>query len=93
MYWAFAALEFFQPYANKLGERYINIAAQSGEGGRAKAKAAEQEKLEELAELDGLIRGCINDDRPYRVREWVDAYTIKRSTLYDRIRRIKDAMS
>jgi hypothetical protein len=86
---AFAALEFFQPYANQLGEKYIEFAAFSSRGGKAKAETAEREKAEALAELDGLIRGCINDDRPFRVREWIEAFPIKRSALYVRIQRIK----
>jgi hypothetical protein len=42
-----------QPYANKLGERYIKFAAQGGKGGREKANAAKKETLATLAGLDG----------------------------------------
>jgi hypothetical protein len=89
MYRAFAALELFQPYANKYGEGLVQIAARSASGGKAKAAAAELDMAESLAELDGLIKGCMKRGGPYRIREWMEEYGLKRSTLYRRIAKIR----
>lgn len=65
MYAAYAALELFQPYANELGKRYVEIASHSSAGGRKKAERPEERAL--IRELDGLIRGCIAKGDQLRV--------------------------
>ncbi len=90
MYSAFASLELFQPYANKYGEGLVAIAGRSADGGKKKAEHAEAENRKVLAELDGLIEGCIARGDPYRVKEWVGAYPLKRSAMYRRIERIEN---
>lgn len=84
MYRAFAALEFFQPYANKLGRRYVEFAKQSSAG--TKAYVAEHHAR---PDIDDLIRGCLGRRERPPVAEWVGEYGLSRSGIYRRIARIK----
>jgi len=83
MYWAFARIEFFRPYANQVGKRDRQLAKASERGATATA-----EKFSN-PELDRLIRGCLNRNEPMRVEAWVEDGYAKRSTIYEHIKRIK----
>ena len=59
MYRAFAALEFFQRYANKYGDGLVKIASLSESGHKKKAEIFERDNRAELKEFDNQVRGCI----------------------------------
>ena len=85
-----AELQLDIPICNQGRERTAALASLSRKGGKEKAAKREKENEKALEELDRLIKSCIARRKPYRVKEWLDAYPLKRTAMYERIKRIKE---
>ena len=95
MYYAFAALEVYQPYAKRYGNVLVAIARHAVKGGKGKAEHAKTEKFEDgidLDELDGLIKAGIARKEKPPIADWCGVYQISRSALYRRIGAAKKKM-
>jgi hypothetical protein len=85
-YRLFAALEFYQRYANQRGEQLRAIAGRAPSGGKAKAQHM---KAERSGELDRLIEGCLQRGERCRVKAWCEEHQLSKSAVYRRIDEIK----
>ncbi len=86
MYRAFAALEFFQPYANKLGWQRLGLKANSDIGAATTASKFAQPDLEDLV-WARLERG--ENTRGVVTKEWARDCKLSPSTIRRRVRRIE----
>jgi hypothetical protein len=82
---AFALLEFFRPFANKVGKAYVRLAQVSALG------VAETKRNTARPELDDLIRACFARGEATRhyTKEWAGAFHVSVDTIERAVNRVK----